>query len=132
MLNLNFVLQQLALPVDIERVKDNFLVLFIWCSSATKVDLNYPYYADDRLSIPQDQSRLYATKDDFRKYQDNLRMSRRIFLLNFHFCCALEKPQEIRFPTECVYLALHITHLGLVSMAKKPQRRNNIIRELNR
>jgi hypothetical protein len=45
---------------------------------------------------------------------------------------SLEKPQEIRFPTECVYLALHISHLGLVSTAKKPQRRNNIIRELNR
>ncbi|CAF5197332.1 unnamed protein product, partial [Rotaria magnacalcarata] len=43
MLNLTFVLQQLALPIDIERV-----------------DLSYPYYADDRLSIPKDQSRLYS------------------------------------------------------------------------
>lgn len=48
---------------------------------------------------------------------------------HFHF---IETPHEIRFPTECVYLALHLSHLGLVSMAKKPQRRNNIIRELNR
>ena len=45
---------------------------------------------------------------------------------------SLEIPSEIRFPTECVYLALHISHLGLVATAKKPQRRNNIIRELNR
>ncbi|CAF0803432.1 unnamed protein product [Adineta steineri] len=97
MLNLTFVLQQLALPIDVERV-----------------DLNYPYYADDRLSIPKDQSRLYSTKDEFKTYQENT-----------------EKPHDIRFPTECVYLALHISHLGLVSIAKKPQRRNNIIRELN-
>ncbi|CAF0774091.1 unnamed protein product [Rotaria sordida] len=97
MLNLTFVLQQLALPIDIERV-----------------DLNYPYYADDRLSIPKDQSRLYSTQDDFKTYQENI-----------------QKPHDIRFPTECVYLTLHISHLGLVATAKKPQRRNNIIRELN-
>ncbi|CAF4955766.1 unnamed protein product [Rotaria sp. Silwood1] len=97
MLNLTFVLQQLALPIDIERV-----------------DLNYPYYEDDRLSIPKDQSRLYSTQDEFKTYQENI-----------------QKPPEIRFPTECVYLTLHISHLGLVSTAKKPQRRNNIIRELN-
>ncbi|CAM4739569.1 unnamed protein product [Rotaria magnacalcarata] len=97
MLNLTFVLQQLALPIDIERV-----------------DLSYPYYADDRLSIPKDQSRLYSTQEEFRMYQENI-----------------QKPNEIRFPTECVYLALHISHLGMVSTAKKPQRRNNIIRELN-
>ncbi|CAF2856253.1 unnamed protein product [Rotaria sp. Silwood2] len=98
MLNLTFVLQQLALPIDVERV-----------------DLYYPYYADDRLSIPKDQSRLYSTQDEFKTYQENI-----------------QKPHEIRFPTECVYLTLHISHLGLVSTAKKPQRRNNIIRELNR
>ncbi|CAF4352892.1 unnamed protein product, partial [Rotaria sp. Silwood2] len=97
MLNLTFVLQQLALPIDVERV-----------------DLYYPYYADDRLSIPKDQSRLYSTQDEFKTYQENI-----------------QKPHEIRFPTECVYLTLHISHLGLVSTAKKPQRRNNIIRELN-
>jgi hypothetical protein len=54
------------------------------------------------------------------------------FFLNFISILSLEIPHEIRFPTECVYLALHTSHLGLVSTAKKPQRRNNIIRELNR
>ena len=44
----------------------------------------------------------------------------------------LETPSGTRFLTECVYLALHVSHLGLVATAKKPQRRNNIIRELNR
>ncbi|CAF0747485.1 unnamed protein product [Adineta ricciae] len=97
MLNLTFVLQQLTLPIDVERV-----------------DLNYPFYADNWLSIPADQSRLYSTSDEFKAYQENI-----------------QKPNEIRFPTECAYLALHISHLGLVSIAKKPQRRNNIIRELN-
>lgn len=72
----------------------------------------------------------------------NLKLTKKIFvsdmiLLKFRkktsvLICLLEKPQDIRFPTECVFLALHISHLGLVSTAKKPQRRNNIIRELNR
>ncbi|UJR33767.1 hypothetical protein I4U23_021194 [Adineta vaga] len=97
MLNLTFVLQQLTLPIDVERV-----------------DLKYPFYADNRLSIPTDQSRLFSTTDEFKIYQENI-----------------QKPNEIRFPTECAYLAFHISHLGLVSIAKKPQRRNNIIRELN-
>ena len=93
--------------------------------------MSYPYYADDRLSIPSDQSRLHSTKNDFDTYQNNLRMLKRISSEDVLFV-VLEKPHEIRFPTECVYLALHISHLGIVSMAKKPQRRSNIIRELNR
>lgn len=74
MLNLTFVLQQLALPIDIERVK--FISLrFCWIILVLiKVDLSYPYYADDRLSIPQDQSRLHSTKNDFITYQSDLRM----------------------------------------------------------
>lgn len=137
MLNLTFVLQQLALPINIEGVRSfssmveqghdiDFLFPFL------QVDLNYPFYADDRLSIPKDQSRLFSTKDEFKTYQENLRAFFR-FHSNPNFLLVyLEKPAEIRFPTECVYLAIHISHLGLVATAKKPQRRNNIIRELNR
>ncbi len=74
MLNLTFVLQQLALPIDVERVKnENFVCFFFLLKNIFKVDLNYPYYADDRLSIPKDQSRLYSTTDDFKIYQENLR-----------------------------------------------------------
>ncbi len=74
---------------------------------------------------------------DFIQQKMNLKPIKKIFVrkilsLNFFNYSPLEKPSEIRFPTECVYLALHISHLGLVSTAKKPQRRNNIIRELNR
>jgi hypothetical protein len=73
MLNLTFVLQQLALPIDVERVKKTFFSSIQFDSFIFKVDLNYPYYADDRLSIPKDQSRLYSTKDDFKTYQENIR-----------------------------------------------------------
>ena len=73
MLNLTFVLQQLALPIDVERVKEIFYSIFNELF-VLQVDLNYPYYADDRLSIPKDQSRLYSTKDDFKNYQENLRL----------------------------------------------------------
>ena len=75
MLNLTFVLQQLTLPIDIERVKIfSLCVSFLLILLFFKVDLNYPYYADDRISIPKDQSRLFSTKDDFKAYQENLRM----------------------------------------------------------
>jgi len=75
MLNLTFVLQQLALPIDVERVKKKFFFSSynFFFNNIFKVDLNYPYYADDRLSIPKDQSRLYSTKDDFKTYQENIR-----------------------------------------------------------
>lgn len=96
--------------------------------------MNYPYYADERLTIPKDQSRLFSTKDQFKNYQEQLRKT---FLFSTEQIemvvdLFLEKPEDIRFPTECVFLALHMNHLGLIATAKKPQRRNNIIRELNR
>lgn len=73
MLNLTFVLQQLALPIDVERVIKKLLFKNSFLSDNIKVDLNYPFYADDRLSIPKDQSRLYSTKDEFKTYQESIR-----------------------------------------------------------
>ncbi|CAF0795705.1 unnamed protein product [Didymodactylos carnosus] len=96
MLNLTFVLQSLALPIDVQ-----------------KVDINYPHFADDKLSIPKDQSRLHCSTEEYRTFYDEML-----------------KPQEVKFTTECLFLALQLSHFGLISITRKPQRRNNAIREL--
>ena len=88
-------------------------LLQLLCSKVKqdKVDPRYLYMDSCRLDTADD-SRLKATSQEFKEYQEQQ-----------------EKGKESNFPTECWWLTLYAHHVGVLPIIRRYQRRLRALRE---
>nr|XP_037275956.1 ubiquitin conjugation factor E4 B-like isoform X2 [Rhipicephalus microplus] len=81
-----------------------------------KVDPQYPFYHGARVDIKAD-TRLCMTTSEAEQFSEQIR---------------LQPKKEANFSTECLFLAMQASHLGVVPVMARYGRRLRVLRELQR